>query len=148
MKKFALLLALPLFLGGCATESQYTKITETKTKEQIEEERLGYQFKDRSGDLRLVMRNNDLYIEKIDGSDTRRITYSPAVMEYFANFSKDGRYVFYTTANSKDEMYAKIIDGYYVGVGKHFFLQSVEEDDRNRNEISFGEYWSFLKEKE
>ena len=53
---------------------------------------------DSYGDYKLVERNSDLYIEKMDSSESRRITNTPNVEESHATFTKEGNYIAYIEA--------------------------------------------------
>jgi Tol biopolymer transport system component len=84
---------------------------------------VGYEkFFDSQGDERLIEKNNDLYLEKIDGSESRRITNTPKIKERTAYFSKNGRYIVYF-----DET---ISDGYGA------YLVQTNEDDSRKIKIS------------
>jgi WD40 repeat protein len=45
------------------------------------------------GDMVLVSKDNDIYLQMIDGSDSRAVTSNRDVFERDAFFSKDGRYI-------------------------------------------------------
>jgi hypothetical protein len=59
-------------------------------------------------DSKLVRRNNDLYVEKLDGSNSKRITVTPAVFEN-ATFSSNGKNVVYTEGLGKEPIYVQDI---------------------------------------
>ena len=80
MRNIFIFLLLSVFLTGCATTPY---------------QRLGYEFIDRRGDLRLVKRDNDLYLEKFDGSESKRVTYAPDTCEHKVCFSKNGKFILY-----------------------------------------------------
>lgn len=61
-----------------------------------------YQFMDRKGEVRIVEKDNDLYLETFDvktndfdPSKSRRITFTPKDYEMSAHFSKNGKYILY-----------------------------------------------------
>jgi hypothetical protein len=65
-------------LAGCAT----TGMSE------------GY-FYQQNGEYQLVSRNNDLYLEKLDGKEGRRLTNTPENAEFKVRFVADGKYIIY-----------------------------------------------------
>jgi hypothetical protein len=58
--------------------------------------RVNYEFCDKYGEYKLVKKNNDLYIEKLDGSESRRITNTPNIREGTARFISEGKYIIYS----------------------------------------------------
>lgn len=100
-----------------------------------------YIFFDRIGEMKLVSRENDLYIEKVDGSDKRKITSTSEIFERDAFFSKDGRYVLYETDESKYLMKG-VADIKYSR-----FLQPVDENDSKKIEIDEFMYRDFKRER-
>ena len=96
---------------------------------------------DRKGDLRLVNRDDDLYIERSDGSQSRRATNTPDVIELGAKFSANGQSIVYsTTASRYDKTVTTMIKDALV-TGDHFYIQPVAQDDTARTEISSEEYF-------
>ncbi|MDD5584219.1 MAG: hypothetical protein PHV55_04090 [Candidatus Omnitrophica bacterium] len=57
-------------------------------------------------DSKLVRRNNDLYLERLDGSDSKRITVTPAVYES-AMYSSNGKHIIYTEESGEKPIYAQ-----------------------------------------
>ena len=91
------------------------------------------EYFDSHGDYRLIERNNDIYMEKIDRSESRQITHTPNVREKSASFVKDGNYIIYFDENAPN--------------GYSAYLVKTEEDDSKRIRISDGEARILLYEK-
>ena len=108
-------LAGVLALGGCATTGSYAQ-----SESNVDYEK----FLDSYGDYKLVRRNNDIWMEKLDGSESRQITHTPNTKETGAFFSKDRGYI----AFSLD-----YLDG-------PFYLVKSDADDKSKKEISKNEY--------
>lgn len=94
-----------LGLTGCATtgytgESKEYKRWEVERLTEARKKQNGNMFKDSYLGRRLFSENEDLYIENLDGTDKKRITYSPETKETWAFFTKDGKYVFYRTTDN------------------------------------------------
>lgn len=110
------------FLGGCATTSG------TMQKD------VGYeQFYDSQGDYKLVGKNNDIYLEKLDGSESRQVTHTPNVKERAGYFTKTGNYIIYWDETTPD--------------GYGAYLVKTEEDDSKRIRISEDEGYKIMYEK-
>jgi hypothetical protein len=121
MRRITLLLIGISLLGlaGCATTGNYAGGND-----------IGYErFFDRRGDYKLVSRNNDVYLEKIDGSDSRQITHTPDIREGGADFGRDGKYILY----SED-----VFDPYAKIRGKYYKI-NFDSDDSTRKQISIDE---------
>lgn len=107
-----------------------------------------FAFFDRLGELRLVSREKDLYVEKLDGSEKRRLTSTSLVVERDAFFSKGGIYVVYETDESR--YYAKgISDIKY----RYFLLrltgkEEADEEVNQRIEIDRFTYKDLKRERE
>lgn len=91
------------------------------------------EYFDSHGDYRLIERNNDIYMEKLDRSESRQITHTPNVREKSASFVKNWNYIIYF-----DETTPAFSGGYLV---------KTEEDDSKRIRISEGEAGTLLHEK-
>ena len=117
------LLGASLGLGGCATGGAgYVQSN------------VGYEkFCDSKGEYRLVSKNNDVYLEKLDGTESRQITHTPKIQETTANFSKNGKSILYV-----EELSAGLLAGVY---WKDYVVES-DKDDSSRREISASEYSS------
>lgn len=108
-------------LGGCATTGSAVQNTQSE---------IGYEkFYDSYGDYKIVGRDNDIYLEKLDGSESRRITNTSSIKEDFAIFSKDGNYI-----------------AYHENTDRHYIIRS-NTDDRERKEISFDEISNIIEER-
>jgi len=95
---------------------------------------IGYEgFYDSYGNYRLVRRNNDIWMEKLDGSESRRITNTPAILERKAYFSKDGNYIIY-------------LDG-TIAYGEGAYLVKTKEDDSAKVRITEYEAYKIVYEK-
>lgn len=125
MTNIFLLLIIPALLGisGCATTGYATG-----GRNEIEYEK----FHDSYGDQKIVSRNNDLYVEDLDGKNSRRITHTPSVKERYATFSKDMNYIVYT-------------EDYGSFDKRRHYLIKADSDDSERREISFDELFEFSK---
>ena len=55
-------------------------------------------YHDSYGEYRIVSRNNDLYVEKLDGSEKRKITNTPHLREFCAHFARKGDFIVYGEA--------------------------------------------------
>ncbi len=106
----ASLLCAGVGLSGCATISHTA------------ENKVDYEFLDSQGDYRLVERNNDIYMEKLDGSESRQITHTPNVREEFALFSKTGKYIL-------------IEERYNLESNPKYYLIKFDSDDSTKKEI-------------
>jgi len=120
-------------LVGCATTGSAGQNTQNE---------IGYEkFYDSQGDYKLVRRNNDIYLEKIDGSEARQITHTPDIEESYANFSTDGKYIVFG-----EELKVKESGSYpyirkYIAANKVYRIKS-DSDDSTKQEISYEEYES------
>jgi hypothetical protein len=115
-----------LGLGGCATGGNYSV-----------QDDIGYEkFLALRGDYRLVERNNDVYLEKIDGSDSRQITHTPDIREFGADFACDGKYILYS--EDAPDYSAKIRGKYY--------RINYNSDDSSRKQISLDEYGALIEQ--
>ncbi|MEI8349381.1 MAG: hypothetical protein WCI77_04420 [Candidatus Omnitrophota bacterium] len=88
-----------------------------------------YELLDTHGEYRLVEKNNDIWMEKLDGRETKQITRTPSIRETFAIFSKDGQYIVYAEQNNSR---------YIVKSGC---------DDGSRKEINFEEISNIIGER-
>ena len=87
-------LALPLALSmlgmsGCASTQGYVSNVDYE------------KFYDSFGEYKLVGRNNDIYLEKLDGSESKQVTHSPKLVEEFADFIDDGKYVHFRVGDRR-----------------------------------------------
>lgn len=117
-----------LGMTGCATTGEYA----TNNSSEI-----GYEkFFDSYGDYRLVRRNNDVWIEKLDGSESRQITHTPNVKEERADFSKDNNYILYLEYHYRD--------GEGRDHGKAYRTKR-NSDDSTKQEIGGSEYMDLIE---
>jgi len=104
---------------------------------------IGYdEFYDSYGDYKLVKRSNDIWMEKLDGSKSKQITYTPNLEEGNVFFTSDGKYIAYFE-------YKRGIDwsGNF-GIDK-FYVQKKPEENENleeRKEIRGDEFWRYFDE--
>lgn len=109
--------------SGCATTSGYagsqTGISYAK-------------FYDSHGEYRLVRKNNDVWKEKLDGSESTQITHTANVTEDRADFFVNGEYIGYA-----EKVYSPSFH-------KVYFLVPAKSDDSQRKEISVMEYIDLL----
>ena len=90
----------------------------------------GAYFYDRYGDMMLVGRDNDIYIDKIDGTDSRKVTSTPDLIELDAFFGLGGRYVVYKT-EKKISVFDKTHDYVY-----EYFMQKIDDTDMKKTKIN------------
>lgn len=83
------------------------------------------EYFDSYGDYRLIERNNDIYVEKLDKSESRQITHTPQTKEKSAWFTKKGTYIVYFDETTPD--------------GYGAYLIKTEEGDSKKIRISEGE---------
>jgi hypothetical protein len=122
-------------LVGCATTDNWG--TDAWNKERYREiikESAEERIKDIYNGYKLISENNDLIIEKIDGSEKRKITSSPYITEHMGFISKDGKCILYRTT---DETYSK----------DDFFIQPFDKDDSNKEKIDRETYSRFWDER-
>jgi hypothetical protein len=111
----ALLLVMP-YVGVCE---------EDQTRDDS-----GAYFYDRYGDLMLVGRDNDIYIDKIDGSESRKVTSTPDLIELDAFLGLGGRYVLYKT-EKKVSVFDKTHDYQF-----EYFMQKIDDTDLKKTRIN------------
>lgn len=116
-------------------------LTECVNPHSIAVSDMNYSFFDRIGEIRVVGRNKDLYIEKMDGSDSRRITSTAETYERDAFFSKDGRYVVYETDESRH------FSGGVADIKYNYFMQLIDGNDTTKIEIDEFMYRDLKKER-
>lgn len=86
-------------------------------------------FYDRYGDLMLIGRGMDIYIEMIDGSDSRKITSTLDLPELDAFFGLGGRYVLYKV-EKKTSVFDKTHD-----YQNEYFMQKTDDTDITKVKI-------------
>ncbi len=112
-------------LAGCATTGNYAA-----------ENNMGYEeFFDSRGNYKLVERNNDLYFEKIDGSESRQITHTPSIKEHGAFFGRDNKYI----------LYCEDVPDYFANIRGKYYRINFDGDDSNRKQISLDEFASLIQ---
>ena len=100
-----------------------------------------YYLYDRVGDLRLVGKSKDIYLERFTSGEIRKITATPDVYEPDAFFSNDGRYVLYRAENKK-RAFDKTPEP-----ASRYFIQPVDDTDLKRKEIDQFLYKDYKKER-
>ena len=98
-------------------------------------------FYDRIGELMLVGESKDVYIEKIDGTERRKITRTPDIYELDAFFGFGGTYVVYK-AEKKKSAFDKSAEHTH-----RYFMQPTDGDDMKRVEIDEFLYADLKKER-
>ena len=89
------LILVCLALGGCATTGYATG----------GRNEIGYEkFHDSYGDQKIVSRNNDLYLEKLDGSESRKLTNTPDLLELWPRFIENGKKIIYAEWHGKQDI--------------------------------------------
>jgi len=112
-----------LGLGGCANNS-------SAIKNSINSEVL-----DSRGGYKLVRKDNDIYLGKSDGSETRRISKTPYKEEVGAFFTSTGNYVYYIeTSNQTNKP-------------ERYFVVAKNKDYHSIKRVSGEEYNHLLREK-
>ena len=140
MCKLSLILACLLFiLTGCSTtyDARYGNSSAGT---------YGYdydKFLDSYEGYKLVRRHEDIYIEKTDGSESRRITHTPHVRETSAFITKDKAYIVYSEYVGWSNFWgaSSYRDSYKI------YLVDIDGDDSTRKEISFEESHSLGNER-
>jgi hypothetical protein len=116
-------------LAGCATTGSAVQNTQNE---------IGYEkFYDSYGDYKLVGRNNDIYLEKLDGSESRRITSTQDKIERYAYFVSNGKGIIYEEVSGK----------YYPYDEYRYFYIDRDKDDNSRKEISQKEFSNLFNDK-
>lgn len=111
-------------LAGCATTSE------------LANNNIGYEeFFDSYGDYKLVGRNNDVYMEKLDGSESKKITHTPGIKEGDAFFVEKGKYIVYFEWRRTPSF----------GDNKRY-IQKTEGSWEERREINGAEYSRYFNE--
>lgn len=104
-------------LAGCATTGSYAVESNNMS---------GEKFYDLKEEYRLVGKNNDVYLEKEDGTESKQVTYTPKMPEQAAFFSKDGKKIVYLET---------------IGLNKYKeYKINIGLDEKSRKEISIDEY--------
>lgn len=88
------------------------------------------------GKYNLISKNNDLYIEKIDGSGSKRLTFTPKFREDFAFIVGNSGYVAYSVYENSSK-----ID---LSKPNRFYIQNMDMDFKSRKRISEEEFNSYL----
>ena len=145
MKKLVCLLGLAIIMNVCAAQDEV--VCPDGKRHAVKWRGSGiaedpctdvYAFMDKSGDMKIVLKKGDLYIERLDGSGSRKITHTPNIAEKKAYFSKDGKYVCYISLKEEVSDWRKP-DNYT------WYIQSIEEDDSQRREVSEAEFLAFIE---
>jgi len=89
-----------------------------------------YYLYDRIGDLLLISKDKDIYIQSLDGTREFRLTKTRTDFERDAFFSKDGRFVLYELDKSR-----YFPNGEIVEFEVEHFLQPSDRDDSARQSI-------------
>ena len=98
-------------------------------------------FFDRLGDLMLVGREDQLYIQRIDGSNRRKITSTLDVIKLDAFFGYGGRYVMYKTVKKKSGFDKKR------NYEHKYYMQLIDDNDLKKKEIDVFIYRDFKKKR-
>lgn len=101
--------------SGCATTGGYAESNSN----------IGYEkFYDSYGDYKLVQKNNDVWMEKLDGSEApKQITHTPDKLESIAFFSVNSKYIFYSENKTPN---------YIIGEGPHYLIPMGLNDERKK----------------
>ncbi len=90
----------------------------------------------RYGEYNLVSKNNDLYIEKLDGRDSKRLTFTPKFKESFAFIVGNTGYVAYSVYEGS----AKID----LSKPNRYYIQNLDLNRSSRKRISEDEFNKYL----
>ncbi|MFH1459988.1 MAG: hypothetical protein ABIG64_06415 [Candidatus Omnitrophota bacterium] len=85
----------------------------------------------RYGNYNLVSKNSDLYMEKIDGKETKRLTFTPKQKEDFAFMVSNSGYVAYSVIED-------------IKKPKKYYLQNVDANYKTREKITEKEFNRYL----
>lgn len=120
-------------LAGCASIKEYTQPIEYYQHEREVkrmEEKLGYKFLGMKENKELILKDNDIYLQKIDGTGSKQITHTPQLKEHTAVFSADGNYIIfverYDAPRGKDPIF-------------EYFVIKSDSDDSTKREITLDE---------
>src|SRR3989338_1510399 len=89
----------------------------------------GYTWTQR-GEYKIITRNDDLYLERLDGSDSKRLTHTPDKISSSARYVVDGKYIVYGEANSNQ-------------FSSKYYIIPAEGDDAQKKEITEQEFLGF-----
>ena len=127
---------LTLLGSGCATAGVNNK----------EQSKPNYEFMDAYEEYEIFERNNDLYLEKKDKSEIRRITNTPKIREVSAVTVNDGKDILYSVIEKKMINYA-VTDptrGTIVIIeGDKFYSQPLNGDDNNKEIIDWAKFFHY-----
>ncbi|MFA5008712.1 MAG: hypothetical protein WC546_05780 [Candidatus Omnitrophota bacterium] len=107
------------FLAGCVVERPLRDVY--------------YKFYDSYDDYVLARKDGDLYVEKLNRTDSRRVTFNPKETKTDAMFTKNGRCIVYSVNRCCIE--PKIA----------YYMQPVDKDDSARTEIAAKEFFEVTR---
>lgn len=136
MKRFFMMIAGISLISGCVTTAEFDPLLSPGS---ILSQPTDL---DRYGELRLIKRGTDIFLESDDGCTRRRVTSDPYVEG--GSFTKDGKNIVYLTSGPQAKRYVSDIIDVYADA---FFLQPVQGDEGKSREITFEEYQAFILEK-
>lgn len=107
MQKFiiGLLLGASLLgLNGCATVGA------------VQNGSMDYDFLDSYGEYKALRRNNDIYLENLDGSISQKKTNTPNIWENECSFRANGKYLIYSEElpDNQKKFYVQDTSTYWV----------------------------------
>ena len=88
------------------------------------------------GEYNLVSKNSDLYMEKVDGSKSKRLTFTPKFKEDFAFIIGNSGYIAYSVYETTSKMNLSKPNKYYI--------QNMDMGPRSRKSISEKEFNNYL----
>ncbi|MFH2137729.1 MAG: hypothetical protein ABII88_04400 [Candidatus Omnitrophota bacterium] len=88
----------------------------------------------RYGEYNLVSKNSDLYMDRVNGKDSRRLTFSPKVKEDFA----------FVLGNTGYVVYSVIED---ISKPKKYYIQNMDTSYKTRKKITEQEFNKYLRER-
>ncbi len=83
---------------------------------------------DANDEYKLIKRNNDIYLERLDGTEAKRITHTPGITEFDAGFSADNKSILYTG-------FPYTFDDYSGDIYEVRYAVAVGKDDSTKKEI-------------
>ncbi|MFC1590781.1 hypothetical protein ACFL42_04745 [Candidatus Omnitrophota bacterium] len=106
-----------------------------------DEEEKEYRLFDRIGNLLLVYKDKDVYIQDVEGKELVRSTTTRDVFERDAFFSRDGRHIMYEVDKSRRYPNGDI------DVEIHHYMQEIDKNDKHKQKIEEVLYRDFKKER-
>jgi len=114
LTKCVLVIILLVFVAGCSAAKKELRSADDK-------------IFSRYGDLDLVRKNNDLYLQKPDSSHNIRLTFTPQIKENSAFISSSSGYLVYSAFESP-------------GKPENYYMQNMDIGIKSRKKITAQEF--------